>query len=295
MTNYELFNIRQLIARHDNIPSLGNNLACFSTRRGDAHIPLNILMYVDYVHICLFKEGNGQLVVNGTEVALGPDDLLLCPQNSVVEFRDCSSEFHKYTLALDPRFIRGNAYLGARLENMLTLMRIHHVYKLHLKPEESRHVETALTYLQGVVRESHPAKEPLLQSLCHCLMLEIAPAFNRRKEFEQGLTRQAVIIRDFYNLAQVHFRQEHFLGFYASQLCISEQYLSLVVRETTGRTVADILSSLLIIEAEKLLIQTRRPIKFVADQLAFRDTTNFCTYFKGKTGLSPTEYRKKYS
>lgn len=295
MTNYELFNIRQLLARHENVPSFGESLACFPARREDSHIPLNIPMTLDYVHICFFKKGSGAVCINTTDVELHAGDVLFCPANSFLEFKPYSRDFLKYTLAIDTNFIQGNAYLGAKLETMLTMMRITQQYVLKLTREESETVERCMLFLSDYITKPHPCKEALLQSICYSLMLEFMPAYKRNNYLAQDLSRQGVIMRDFYDLAQVHFREEHFLGFYASQLCISEQYLSLVVRDVTGRTVADIISSFMIIEAEKLLLKTRKPIKFVADQLSFRDTTNFCSYFKGKTGLSPSEYRKKYS
>ena len=294
MTNFEHFNIPQLAARNETADVYGEALVYVKAGREGTHIPMNIPLDIDYVHFCLFTEGSGVLNVNGHDVELQARDLLICSPNSIIEVKAFEDEFCKHTLALASRFVHGNCYLGAKLENILAVMRIQNVYKLSLTEEECNVVLAHLDYLQRLLRQEHPYQEQRLQNECYNIVLEVAPAFNRDGKLSGGLTRQAIIMRDFYDLALRHFRQEHFLGFYASQLCISEQYLSLVVRETAGRSVADILSTLLILEAERMLIDSRRPIKFIADALSFRDTTNFCSYFKNKTGLSPTEYRKKH-
>ena len=294
MTNFDHFNIPQLIARNNAAVVYGEALAYVKAERNNTHMPMNIPLGVNYVHLCLFTEGGGTLSVNGHDVELQKNDFFVCPQNSIFEVKGFTNEFSKHTLAIGPRFARGNCYFGAKLDNMLSVMRIQNVYKLTLTDEECSVVTSHLKYLKQLMLQDHPYQEQRLQNECYNIMLEIAPAFDRDGKLAGGLTRQGIIMRDFYDLAMQHFRQEHFLGFYASKLCISEQYLSLIVREMSGRSVADILSTLLIIEAERMLMDSRCPIKFIADALAFRDTTNFCSYFKNKTGLSPTQYRKKH-
>ena len=294
MTNFEHFNIPQLTARNEAAVVFGEALAYIKAGRNNTHMPMNIPLGINYVHFCLFTEGGGTLSVNGHDVELQQYDLLICPPNSIIEVKKFTDEFSKHSLAIGPRFARGNCYFGAKLENMLVVMRIQNVYKLTLTEEECGVVVSHLNYLTRLLHQDHPYQEQRLQNECYNILLEVAPAFDREGKLASGLTRQGIIMRDFYDLAMRHFRQEHFLGFYASKLCISEQYLSLIVREMTGRSVADILSTLLIIEAERMLMDSRCPIKFIADALAFRDTTNFCSYFKNKTGLSPTQYRKKH-
>lgn len=99
-------------------------------------------------------------------------------------------------------------------------------------------------------------------------------------------------VHDFLKLVHVHYTRERSVNFYASKLFISPKYLSLLVKEATGRSAARWIDSFVINEAKNLLRYSGKNIQQVAYALNFSNQSSFGKYFKHLTGMSPTEFQK---
>lgn len=104
--------------------------------------------------------------------------------------------------------------------------------------------------------------------------------------------RRQYYVRDFMSLLQQNFRQHRSVGFYADKLFISAKYLSLIIKEATGRTATEWIDHFVILEAKNLLRYSGRNIQQIAYDLNFHNQSAFGKYFKHLTGLSPSEFRK---
>jgi AraC-like DNA-binding protein len=80
----------------------------------------------------------------------------------------------------------------------------------------------------------------------------------------------------------------------AGQLSLSPSRASHIVRELTGRSFQQLVEQRRIAVARDLLTDTGGKIAWVARQTGFRDIAYFCRYFKRKTGLTPTAFRKRH-
>lgn len=108
---------------------------------------------------------------------------------------------------------------------------------------------------------------------------------------ERPRSRRTIYTQDFVRLVRRHFRQEHSVAFYADKLCISPKYLSLVIKETTGHSAAEIIDEFVILEAKNLLRFSGKNIQQVAYELNFPNQSSFGKYFKHLTGMSPSEFQ----
>ena len=104
--------------------------------------------------------------------------------------------------------------------------------------------------------------------------------------------RPTTYVRDFMKLLHLNYMRERSSEFYASRLCISSKYLSIIVKEVTGRSVSDWISEFVVMEAKNLLRFSGKSVQQVAYALNFSSQSSFGKYFKRLTGISPTEYQK---
>lgn len=79
---------------------------------------------------------------------------------------------------------------------------------------------------------------------------------------------------------------------YADEAGISENYLSRLVKQHTGRTIGEWIDSVRIIRAKRLLAHSNIPVIDVAAAIGFEDQSYFARFFKRETGLTPTGFRK---
>lgn len=96
----------------------------------------------------------------------------------------------------------------------------------------------------------------------------------------------------FMQLLHVHYSDQRNLQFYATQLCITPKYLSMLTKELTGHTASEWIDRVVIVEAKNLLQFSDKSIQQIADTLNFPSQSAFGKYFKRITGRSPSEFLK---
>lgn len=109
---------------------------------------------------------------------------------------------------------------------------------------------------------------------------------------QRGLSRKSLYVKEFMRLVQEHHMRERSLSFYASQLAISPKYLSVIIRDVTGRTATRWIDDYVILEAKNLLRFSGRTIQQISNDLNFGSQSAFGKYFKKCTGMSPTSYQR---
>lgn len=104
--------------------------------------------------------------------------------------------------------------------------------------------------------------------------------------------RRSTYVHDFMRLVHLHYTQHRSLSFYAEQLYITPKYLTLLVKEATGRSATQWINDFVITEAKNLLRFSGKNVQQVAYALNFSNQSAFGKYFKHLTGVSPTSYQK---
>ena len=109
---------------------------------------------------------------------------------------------------------------------------------------------------------------------------------------QSEMKRSDNILKGFAELLSKHIMTEPSLDFYAEQLCISKQYLSLIIKEKTRVTAGRILATMRTETASRLLRDPELSIQQVAEKMSFADQSSFGKFFKKHTGSSPMKYRQ---
>lgn len=78
---------------------------------------------------------------------------------------------------------------------------------------------------------------------------------------------------------------------YASRLAVHVNHLNKVLKENTGKTTTELISSRVIQEAKILLKQTDWNISEIADCLGFEEVAHFSNFFRKQTSLAPITFR----
>ncbi len=108
----------------------------------------------------------------------------------------------------------------------------------------------------------------------------------------QPYSRRMGYVQEFMKLVHENFRQERAVGFYAKSLFISPKYLSLIIKEVTGKSAAAWIDERVILEAKNLLKFSGKNVQQIAYELNFNNQSSFGKYFKHLTGMSPTAFQR---
>ncbi len=79
---------------------------------------------------------------------------------------------------------------------------------------------------------------------------------------------------------------------YASRLAITPKALGKLTKRHLGVTVSEMIHGRILNHAKWQLLHTLRPVKEIAAEVGHTDEYYFSRFFKRRTGMSPTEFRK---
>ncbi len=88
-----------------------------------------------------------------------------------------------------------------------------------------------------------------------------------------------------------NFKQKHAAGDYASELCLSTKALAKITKTHFRKTLTQLISERIIIEAKRELYLTNKAVKEIAYELGYDDEYYFSRFFKVNTNISPQTYR----
>lgn len=141
--------------------------------------------------------------------------------------------------------------------------------------------------------KEHVYRKEVMQSLLLALFYDICNIFRRHQPIDGGKrSRKEELFGLFMRVVMENYKQERSVGFYADKLCVTAKYLSLVVKDVSGKSAGDWIDEYVILEAKALLKSSNMTIQEIADVLNFANQSFFGKYFKHHTGVSPKEYRK---
>ena len=113
-----------------------------------------------------------------------------------------------------------------------------------------------------------------------------------KKKDDNVSTRSRIILEDFLLLVRDNHTKERSLSFYADKLYLTPKYLSKLIKSVSGKSAHEWIDSFVILEAKNLLKYSDMSIKSIVYELNFPNQTTFYRFFKTKTGMTPSEYRK---
>ncbi|QJB30758.1 AraC family transcriptional regulator [Chitinophaga oryzae] len=99
-------------------------------------------------------------------------------------------------------------------------------------------------------------------------------------------------LANFNMLIDKFYKQEKGVGFYASRLNISANYLNILCKTHLHVSATKLIQQRVLLEARRLLQTTDLSIKEIAFELGFVDHAYFSNFFKAQAGITPTQFRE---
>lgn len=154
------------------------------------------------------------------------------------------------------------------------------------------------TMFENVSRDAeNPYRKAILIDLLHAFTLIFIRQWRRHygdgilgSESDNGLNQLCI---RFYNLVFEHYRTHRDTAFYADQLCITQNYLSIILRKQCGESPKQAIDRQVMLDLEHQLRTSGKTIGELATEFHFTDQSAFCRYFRRLTGISLSDYRKQ--
>jgi len=103
--------------------------------------------------------------------------------------------------------------------------------------------------------------------------------------------KEPFILQNLKNYIETHFKTKHSASDYADLLNISAKTLAKITKTHFNKTLTDLISERIIIEAKRELYLTNKAVKEIAYELGYADEYYFSRFFKTNADISPQAYR----
>lgn len=245
--------------------------------------------------IILCLKGTAELEVNLEPFTVTPNSLLVIGPDSVFNVRNIDwDDIDGYVFIVSPDFIRDINFEISVMTTMSLSPNPHPV--LNLSDEEVRLMSRYLDLIHYNTVDNTNARyaRSIARSLIAASVYQLMQfVVNRRTSTTTpALSRRANYLKEFLHLVTLHHRRERSVAFYAEKLFISPKYLSLIIKESTGRSAAEWIDDYVILEAKNLLRFSGKNVQQIAYELNFSSQSSFGKYFKHLTGMSPTKFQR---
>lgn len=239
--------------------------------------------------------GTAKISVHEDVHWIQPDELIILLPGQFVSFSEPSEDFLTVTMVISSSMF-GDALSGVPRfsPHFFFYMRSHYYY-----PQNERDVLRIYNYL-GMIKDkvmsTDAYRRELIIHLLRYLYLELFNAYekesmlvNTRKD-----TRKEELANKFFSLIMKHFKENKDVAFYADKLCITSKYLTMVIKETSGKSAKDWIVEYIILEIKALLKNTSLNIQEIAIRTNFANQSSLGRFFNKHTGMSLSQYRMSH-
>ena len=229
-----------------------------------------------FTKLLLIRKGTATVVINEQDErkTLNADSLLVMTSRHVINEIELTPDFEAECVLVDTDMVDENT-----------------IY--HLTEEKHKSVSDVFNIIHNIVRQQHINKVEMIQSMFNVLRLILEELPYEERSISHDFKHKKEVYEIFLHHLYRNFRKERQIRFYASNMNVSTAYLSRLVKEISGSTINEHVTSLIYKEACNLLSHSDMSIGEIADALSFSDQSALTNFFKMRAGMTPLTYRNK--
>ena len=225
--------------------------------------------------LVLGMDGQADICLNLQDYHLEKGCLLLLPSDTILEIKNVSDDARVVALVFRE---------GINLTDEIVL---------NIPPAEFSRI-LRMIYLTWDFLQLKPYRRRTIQNLLQSIISDIQyikDIADESEKHDQSSRTQDVFIQ-LKRLVHKYCISERSIPFYASELHLTPQHWSAIIRKASGHSVMYWINRATIQEA-KLLLKTNDALGYeIADQLHFPSASAFSKFFKRETGMTPKMYQE---
>jgi AraC family transcriptional regulator, transcriptional activator of pobA len=167
-----------------------------------------------------------------------------------------------------------------------------HVVELAEEKGVAASIAGLLGQLFDEFRRPRHGRSQMLDWLARAVMLLVARQMPA-DPLPGGERGRAELFARFRELVEEHYAGNWTVSRYAAALNLTANRLNRLSRTMTGKSAFDVAQDRLLLEARRKLFYIAAPVSQLAYELGFADPAYFCRFFKKKTGMAPSEFRRQ--
>jgi AraC family transcriptional activator of pobA len=151
-----------------------------------------------------------------------------------------------------------------------------------------------INQIKGEMQNTALAQYELLVSFLKIFLITASRLKADQQEKIESIpdAKEPFILQNLKTAIEDNFKTKHSAGNYASLLNISPKALAKISKTYFNKTLTDLISERIVIEAKRELYLTNKTVKEIAYELGYDDEHYFSRFFKTNADVSPQLYRE---
>jgi len=247
----------------------------------------------NYYSLIWVKQGSGIVRADFKEYDLSPGSLFAFSPYQPFIFQ--AQQISGVALFFHPDFFCIHKHQAEIACNGVLFNNIYEPPFIGVKDDSSVTLNDVLAQIRNEIQNSTLAQHEILVSylkifLIHCSRLKREQAPQARTDL--AAVEEPFVLQNLKDSIEKNFKTKHSAGEYANELNISIKALAKATKTYFNRTITELISERIIIEAKRELYLTNKTVKEIAYGLGYDDEYYFSRFFKVNTDISPQMYRE---
>lgn len=247
----------------------------------------------NYYSLIWVKRGSGKVRADFKEYDLSASSLFAFSPYQPFIF--LSEYVHGVALFFHPDFFCIHKHQAEIACNGVLFNNIYEPPFIGVNEQSGIALENVLIQIRNEIQNTTLAQHEILVSylkifLIHCsrLKTEQAPLTG----VNLGTVREPFVLQNLKDAIEKNFKTKHSAGEYADELNISIKALAKTTKTYFNKTITELISERIVIEAKRELYLTNKTVKEIAYELGYEDEFYFSRFFKTNADISPQMYRE---
>ena len=256
---------------------------------------LPITTYPSYIRLGIViycVKGNAKIDIYSNKHIITPKELIIILPGQLVALTDVSVDFQIRYFTITESFYSDILSGISRFSpHFFFYMRTHYWYPQ--TENDTRRLMNFFGMVKDKVTSNDIYRRELIIHLLRYLYLELFSAYEKEASLmtTRKDTRKEELANKFFGLIMKHFKENKDVAFYADKLCITSKYLTMVIKEVSGKSAKDWIVEYIVLEIKALLKNTNMNIQEIAVKTNFANQSSLGRFFRKHTGMSLSQYR----
>lgn len=233
----------------------------------------------------LLEKGWVEGYINGEAYHVEAPAIIFMPRKQIIEETRHSNDRLSTQLFLSNEFVE-----QLMIPNQATNDRV--ILKLPYYPLTQKQLTTAQNILDTIriaIKSEESNKDRYIKAL-----IEVWVFNDDIQQFHSQVEKQRIneTVEQFLILVKDSAIEHNQVDYYATIVCKSPSQLERLVKQHTGKTIHQWIDYYKIEYCKQRLVENKISIAQLSEEIHFSSPEYLCRYFRQKTELSPSEYRK---
>ncbi|CAN1546583.1 DNA-binding transcriptional regulator AraC [Flavobacteriaceae bacterium] len=248
---------------------------------------------LNYFSLIWIKKGNGKVNVDFSEYDFTENQLLaFSPYQPFMLKSDVKLE--GVVINFHPEFFCIHRHQEEISCNGILFNNIYKPPYVTVDEQSGNILDMVVNQMITEMQNTELAQYELLVSYLKIFLITTTRLKNQQQPDEEQINNDNTtpfILQNLKNFIETNFKTKHSASDYADLLNISPKALAKITKNHFNKTLTDLISERIIIEAKRELYLTNKAVKEIAFELGYDDEHYFSRFFKNNAAVSPQMYR----